>query len=253
VQKFNLRYLYLLFWAFNSFLAVSQSIVHIENKRMLHGDKPFRGNVELGLNLVQNINEIFQTNNNSQLHYYFKKHNLMSLNAFNLNMVNKNRIVSDGFQHFRYGYKITERLTYEAFTQIQYNEIVKIQSRYLNATGGRFKIADKDSIRLFFGSLYMFEREQETTGKLNFHHRLSNYLSFGTRLANNLHLDLMTYYQPDMANFSDFRFSGEGILEMQFNKRLGFRIISSWFYDSSPPEGIRRTFYTFRNSLKYSF
>lgn len=220
---------------------------------MLEGDKPFIGSLDIGLNFIRNVNDILQTNNNANLHYYYQKHHLMSLTAYNLNMVNGKRFISDGYQHFRYGYKISDVFTFEYFTQLQYNDIIKLKSRYLNAAGGRVKIIDKDSIRLFVGSLYLFEREMETTPKLNLHHRLSNYISFGTHLTNNLNFDLMIYYQPDINKINDYRFSGEGVLEMQFTRRLGFRVIGSWFYDSYPPVGVRNAFFSFRNALRYKF
>ena len=231
----------------------TQSIVHAENKR-LEGDKEgFSGNIQLGLNFVQNINDVLQSQNASQFQYVHKKHNFISVNALNLTIFNESRIINDGFQHFRYGYKFSNRLTWEAFVQAQYNEIIKIRGRYLTGTGPRFKILDtkEDSIKVYFGVMYMPEYEEETTDIINRHHRVSNMLSFGWPISDKIEIDLISYYQPDLARVSDFRVSSEFRISIQLIERLSFNYSMAWFYDSYPPEGIRNVFYNIRNTLRF--
>lgn len=50
--------------------------------------------------------------------------------------------------------------------------------RSLTGTGLRFTLVNNDSLktRLYIGVLYMFEYEEETTGKINRDHRNSNYI-----------------------------------------------------------------------------
>jgi hypothetical protein len=213
----------------------------------------FSGNAEFSANFVQNVNNMFQSVNNSQLQYRKGDNSWLLLNGFNYTLLNGNRIVNDAFGHLRYNRKITDVITAEAFVQGQYNEIIKIKSRYLAGTGLRFKIIEKDKIRLYFGSLYMHEKEEEHTDAINNHHRVSNYFSVGVPVTEHITVDFISYYQPDIFNMADYRLTGEAIIEMRLNKRVAFRFAHSLFYDTRPPEGIKNMFYNFRNGLKIEF
>jgi hypothetical protein len=231
----------------------AQQIIHIENKRMDSKEEGFSGTAEVSANFVQNINNIFQSVNASQLQLKRKSHSWLLLNGFNYTMLNGRNLVNDGFGHLRFNEKISDKYTFEAFVQGQYNEIIKIHSRFLAGTGVRIKILEKKKARLFFGSLYMREREQEMGDIVNNHHRLSNYVSVGIPFTEQLLLDFIGYYQPDIQRPSDFRFSAEAILDMRLNNKVSFRFAHSLFYDAKPPDGIRNTFYNFRNGFKFEF
>jgi hypothetical protein len=245
--------LFLLVVLFIPFVAYSQQIIHIENKRMAAKEDGFSGNAEFSANFVQNVNNIFQSVNNSQLQYRKGDNSWLLLNGFNYTVLNGRKIVNDAFGHLRYNRKINELITAEAFIQGQYNEIIKIKSRYLAGTGLRFKVIEKEKIRMYFGSLYMREHEEEHTDIINNHHRISNYLSVGFPITEHITVDFISYYQPDVFNVSDYRLTGEAIIEMRLNKRVAFRFAHSLFYDSRPPVDIKNMFYNFRNGLKLEF
>lgn len=231
----------------------SQSIVHIENNRLAGKNEDFSGSADFNLVFIQNVNDVFQSGFNSQLQYTKKKHNILSLTAQHLTIFNGSKVLNDGLQHIRYGYKFTKRITGEVFTQAQYNVIIKIKERYLNGIGPRFTLINSDSLKMFVGTLYMYEHENETTGVKNTHHRISSYLSLGWQANKNIHLDLIGYYQPDISNNKDFRVSTELSTDIKITQRLSYKISLAWFYDSQPPDGIRSIFYTFRNGLKLTF
>jgi hypothetical protein len=231
----------------------SQQVIHIENRRMCTKEDGFSGNMELSANFVQNINNIFQTTNLSQLQYKKGSKSFLLLSGFNYTLFNKKKIVNDAFGHLRFNQRLTDIITAEAFMQGQYNEIIKIRSRYLAGAGLRFRVIEKEKVKLFIGSLYMREREEEMTDRINLHHRISNYLSIGFPVTEQVSVDFISYYQPDVKDLNDFRLSGEAIVEMRLNKRISFRFAHSLFRDSNPPEGIRKTFYNFRNGLRLEF
>lgn len=234
-------------------IALAQSVVHTESSDLSRKSDGFTGKLNLNLNFVQNINDVLQSNGNAQMQYRIKKHSFISLSALNLTVLNGNRILNDGLQHLRYGYDLTNRVTMEAFSQAQYNEIIKIQGRYLNGAGPRFSIFSSDSINLLFGTLYMYEHENETTGITNTHHRLSAYLSSGWQATDAINLDFIIYFQPDLMRPKDYRVSTEFTMETTITKRLSYRLALAWFYDAFPPDGIRNVFYNIRNGLSFSF
>lgn len=231
----------------------SQSIIHIENRRLAAVDTGFTGTAEMSANFIQNINDIFQTVNAAQIQYSSNPVSLISLSTYNLTVFNGNNIVNEGFQHFRFQYKHRTRLFFEAFSQYQFNEIIKINSRYLNGLGMRYKAINRDSVKFFSGTVLMREIENETTGIQNKHWRLSQYLSFGFPITPQIFVDIISYYQPDIVNFKDFRSSTEAIFDLRISRRLSLRLVHSLFYDTKPPEGIRTMFYNFRNGFSYRF
>lgn len=242
-------FLFLLFTA-SSF---GQSVVNTESNRLDTLKNGISGNIELGLNFVQNINNVFQTQNASQFKWNREKHSIMSFNALNLTVFNDSKVLNDGIQNLRYSYHIKSFLDIETFGQAQYNEIIKIRGRYLTGVGARLHIfdSDKDSVKLHLTLHYMREYEEETTELINRHHRLNSVLSFGWPINEKIGFNMIAYYQPDVQNFKDFRFSSEASLEIKIFKRLTFKYSMAWFYDERPPEGINRIFYNIRNTLLF--
>jgi hypothetical protein len=236
--------------------AKAQQIVHIENETLAATEQGFKGNIGLQANFIQNINDIFQTFNTAQLSYVKNKNSIISLTNQNLNIFNGGRIVNDGFQHFRYNRKVSNNFIIEAFTQAQFNEIIKIKFRALNGIGPRLNIIDNDSsqTRLLFGVSYMYEYEEETyINIINRAHRMNSYVSLGFNIGKYAKVDIIAYYQPDFAQWNDFRTSVEATIDFKISERLSFRLQHNLFYDSRPPMEIRKTFYNFRNGLRYQF
>lgn len=245
---------YILFFLFSNLL-FAQQIVHIENRRLAADKQGWSGDININMSFIQNQNEIFIMNNNLKIQYAQDKHSVISLTENNFQRVNKTGFVNDGFQHFRYNYKYSSNITYEAFQQFQFNDVLKMKFRSLTGTGPRFTVVNNDSTktRLYIGMLYMYEYEEETTGKINRAHRNSNYISFGIPVSKNITIDMITYYQPDIFNFSDYRFSAQGIFEIRLTEKLSYLLSLNYIHDAVPPEGIRNTYYNFRNGLRYRF
>lgn len=248
---YRISLILLILMIFNSLR--SQSVVHAESGRLKADEQGFSGNIEMGLNFVQNINNVFSSQNASQFQYVSKRHIFTSLNALNLTIFNENRVLNDGFQHLRYGNRINKKIRWEGFVQAQYNEIIKIRGRYLTGTGPLFKIfnSEEDSVNLIYSTAYMLEYEEETTDIINRHQRWNNMLSVGWPINNKVDLDLITYYQPDIMNFKDFRISSEIMLKINIIKRLNLKYSMALFYDADPPEGIRNVFYNIKNTLSF--
>lgn len=234
----------------------SQQIVHVESKTLAARDEGFNGNLALQANFIQNINDIFQTSNLAHMSYTKGQNSFISVTNHNLTVLNGNNIVNDGYQHFRYIRKVNKTIAFEAFSQGQFNEIIKIKFRGLNGMGPRFSVINNDSTetQLFIGTHYMYEYEEETyEGIINRHHRLNLFTSFGFEIGKLATVSIIGYYQPDLLHWNDFRTSIEATIDFRLTGKLSFRFQHSLFYDSNPPDEIRNTFYNFRNGLRYSF
>lgn len=231
----------------------SQTIVHVENKRLGNNKQGFSGTINLNFSFLQNQNSVIVSNNNAQFQYVKKKSNFLFLNAFNITSINGEGFVNDGFHHLRYGYKLNKIITLEAFSQFQYNKILKIDSRFLNGIGPRFSLLKTDSTHLYIGTLYMYEYETETTPKLNTDNRLSIYISLGLPVTKIIAIDMIAYYQPNLEYFNDYRTSIENHLDFEINKNFSFRLSVGLNYDAKPPNGINNLIYSVQNGMTLGF
>lgn len=234
---------------------LGQQVIHIENKRLAAEQKGFSGSASLQLNFIQNINNILQTTNLLNLQHVWERHSVLSVTNYSLTVFNENRVVNEGYQHFRYNYRTNDLITMEAFTQVQFNEVLKMRFRWLTGGGPRISILESDSVRtrLFAGTLIMAEYEEETTGVVNRAMRLSQYISVGFPFAKIFTVDAIAYYQPDLSLWQDFRTSIEARLEVRITAKLTLELRQNVVYDSHPPEGIRHVFYNLSNGVRYRF
>lgn len=235
--------------------AQAQQVIHIENKRLAAEEQGLSGNVSLQVNFIQNINNILQTSNLLNLQYVSGEHSVLSVTNYSLTVFNESRVVNEGFQHFRYNYRMGKLMTMEGYTQVQFNEVLKMRFRWLTGAGPRFSILESDSVRtrLFAGTSVMAEYEEETTGIVNRAMRLSQFLSIGFPFARIFSVDAIAYYQPDLSLWEDFRTSIEARLEIRITAKLTLELRQNVVYDSRPPEGIRHVFYNLSNGVKYRF
>ncbi|MEO0897412.1 MAG: DUF481 domain-containing protein [Bacteroidota bacterium] len=154
--------------------------------------------------------------------------------------------VNNRFAHLRYNYELSSSLTAEVFSQIQFNEIQLIRNRLLNGLGTRFRLLDSDTSSLFLGGIVMFEYEEEfkkstdpapsKIDTINRDVRFSGYLSTSYAFTNYFSIDHVTYYQPIIHNFSDFRINSETILNVNLTTNLSFKTFFQFIYDSRPPD-----------------
>lgn len=229
-------------------------VVNVERLRLKTDTTGLFGNAAVSLNIIENKKKILKTGGN--LHLMLKKTKNVYLVISNINLIRAGDedFVNNGFQHFRYNHLLTERFIIEAFTQAQFNELLKVKNRDLAGTGLRVKILKSKKINLYSGFLYMYEYE-EIKGESIIHrdHRMSDYLSIGLYLNETFSFESTTYYQPLIKNFNDYRISSENTLGFIITKNLSFDLAFSILYDTRQPEDIPGTTYELTNSLRYNF
>lgn len=230
-------------------------IVNIENKRVEHKDSlAWYGQLNLGLNLVENGSSILSFNGGANIEHINRRHWFLMLTSFNFVQVEQQDFVNDGFLHFRYNYKLNKRLAYEVFTQAQYNEQLKLRLRWLLGTGIRVQVLKKEKNSVYLGLSYMYEYNEETNPDLEFRdNRLSSYLSFLLQPFENAKVSNTTYYQPILNDFSDLRLSSQTQLGINLTKKLIFTTTFNITYDSRVPEGVANTIYSLRNGIRWNF
>jgi hypothetical protein len=230
---------------------LSQEIIHIENRRMADMEGGISMTADLQANAIQNKNEILQSFNSVQVQYQSGIHTLLTLASYNISLVNDQRVINDSYQHLRYTRTLDRSIAFESFLQSQHNEGIQLQWRGLAGAGPRFTVAQRDSVRLFLGTLYMYEYEREReSGLIHRDHRLSSYVSFGTPISRNALFDLIVYYQPNLQRFTDYKFSSQVHIEIALGGRFSLLTAISMTHNTRPPENIRRTNWSFKNGIR---
>lgn len=241
--------IFILFFQLPSF----SQIINIEDKRRTVVDTAgWFGNIDAGLNFVENGRSIFTVQGNLQLERMQYRHLFLSFSNINFIKIEDNAFDNNGVQHFRYNYLINPALTYEAFAQAQYNEQTRIQFRGLLGTGLRIKPFVQE--QFYIGLSYMFEYDQvRDTDEIHRDQRWSSYISMAIRPGENIRISSTNYFQPLIDNFGDLRLSSQTSIIIKITERLHFKSGFTISFDSRIPEGVARTVSKFTNGLRWDF
>lgn len=208
---------------------------------------------------TKNTNTIYASNAGSYIQYKTGKHRFISMNEYDV-ILNNGREGASGenraYQHLRYNYLLKEKFAWEAFSQIQFDEILRIKRRLLLGTGPRFNILKQENSDIHLGVAYMYEYEQELDTTV-FHrdHRISSFLSVDKIFENGHSISTIGYYQPVINDFSDYRVSLGFRLALQIATNLSFNFNINLNYDAKPviDENIPSLTYSIRNGISISF
>ena len=232
-------------------------MVNVERMRLDDTKPGWSGSVAGNLDLRQNQRSVFTAGLKSHLQLRRDSATTLLVAQGGLVKTDDNDFVNFAFAHLRHTRRLTRRLAAEAFTQLQQNRVNGIASRWLAGVGPRLRVFDRPQGAMYFGSLAMFEREEEVTDgvAVREHWRLSNYLaaSYTPARAKWVTLTTTTYYQPRLDNWGDFRVASESNVQVSIGKRLALTTTFDLFYDARPPTGLDRTTYAFLNGIRWTF
>jgi putative salt-induced outer membrane protein YdiY len=235
---------------------INGQVVNIEKKRKASTDG-FQGVIGIGFQLLDNGKKVMQFTNNIDLQYKTGAHTILLINDLSLMTIDDESIVNSGFQHIRYNYTIKDSsfLTLEILGQHQYNPIKLLSQRLIAGIGPRFRLSNTEKAMFYLGSpvLYEYEKLSDINTSITELIRLDMYASISMQLTKHLKLNSITYYQPDIKRFADFRISSETIFTFKITDKLEFNTGFEATYDSEPPDDIQQLFYYWRNKLSYSF
>ena len=152
--------------------------------------------------------------------------------------------VAQGFAHFRYRRRLSARVAIEGFNQVGYSRFRRLDYRVLAGVGPRFRLWKGERSSGHWGSVYMLELErlregdELDAGERSTNHRTSSYLTMQAELNKSIEASLTAFAQPNMGDFSDFRFLGEGQIYFKFTENLGLLQSAILRWDSEPPDGV---------------
>jgi hypothetical protein len=244
-----------IFFLFGNLL--NAQVVNIESRRVKLDTTGWYGEFNTGFKYLKERSPIFNFTNDARLQYKASKDLYLVLANYDIAKSKGKTLTNNAFFHFRYNRKINGFLRWEAFTQLQFNEITRVKNRWLLGTGARWKLLDKEVGAIYLGNAYMFEINQEKN--LNddiirqIDNRLSNYLSFSIFPNDLISIISTTYYQPKINDWHDFRVSNVSDFRAKISKRLVIGMSYRLSYDSDPAEGIPTLNHSFENKLGIVF
>ena len=240
-----------------SYFVLPAQIVNIEDSRKKIDSTGFYGHIDIALNIVKNSKRILTFRTSSRIDILQKRGAWLAVVNYRALQSRSNKLINDGFFHFRYGHFLNKKVTLETFSQLQHNRQLRIGVRWLIGAGPRFLVFKQGKNSVYLGILYMYEYDQLIASPIFFRdHRLSNYLSFHLRLASQLTFASTSYYQPLIKNFNSSRFSSVNTLSFRVGRRINFRMQLSLSYDARLAKetvGVPALVYSFTNGLRWEF
>ena len=231
-----MRCVVLLCFCFCHFVLVAQ-VVNIEKARKITDTTGLAGGLELQGSYLENEESILDLSVIPDLQYKTEKDLWLLIGSYNLTQTDDVDFQNSGLVHLRFNRKMNQLIRFEAFSQVQKDKVNHLDYRLLNGFGPRFKLTETNAFNLYVGILPMLELERSDPPELIFQreYRLSNYASFTYDINNNSSLVSTTYYQPEFAEFADFRFFTENKLSLSFLKNIDFDVTTTYRWDSRPP------------------
>lgn len=252
------KYILLYFLFLLPLFSIAQ-IVNIEAKRkLINADTTgWFGSTDLGFNFNENGRTILTLTANATVEYLDGDNRWLALTNYRVVRADEQDFVNQGFQHLRYNRYWTEKVTWEAFGQAQYDERLTLKFRGLLGTGPRFQLINGKRGDLHLGTLYMFQYEELTENNTIYRdHRLSSYLSYRLNLGRNLTLSGTSYYQPLLTDLRIARLSSQTTLLFKITEKLSFNSAFNISLDSRLSEAVEDVpiaIYSLMNGLKWVF
>lgn len=167
------------------------------------------------------------------------------------------RYAQKAFAHARYHWMRENRLSLESFVQLQYDEALRLSSRFLVGAGLRLSVARSESNSVFFGLSLMYEREefQEAGGiqpPSDEVARFSSYLSFNLS-SDRFTFSSISYFQPRLDRISDLRALNQSSVNAPLTESLALTVNFNLGFDGDTPAGVEEMDTRTNLGLKYTF
>lgn len=239
------------FWVgvvFVVFILLTGASAHAQvNIEKLRGEPPegeLIGNFALLFSTRSGNVDITQFNGNLRMDYVAKKWKTFAIVRGAYGWLSGEPFSNEGLAHLRFIYRARGWINPETYGQVDYDEARKLDFRSIAGLGVRFNLVDKESLKLSWGTSYMYEYERFNLEPEDLHseketsHRWSNYLSLKIPISEKSAIVWSAYIQPRFDNFEDLKTLSEGGIETQLTGVLTLTFLGRLRYDSAPPDGV---------------
>jgi len=171
---------------------------------------------------------------------------------------NDEEILDNRYLHVRYNYIFGDRVRSFHFYQLQTNQNLLLERRWLLGSGLRVRALEGRDRNLEVGSGLMYEAEALQEGALEPGEdpqtrtvRLANLLVASWDPREGARIVAVAYYQPDIRRFLDYRLVGEAGLAVEIVGGISLDITLNWRHDSRAPATLVRDDVSLKSGLTY--
>jgi len=198
----------------------------------------------------------------TDLVYLSKKHAYISINNIQYFKSTGGPLSSNGYSHFRINFLRINRLSYETFTQAQYDDGRNMPFRFLIGGGLRVRLNDsqKFSIHAGVGAFNEIEHWKNIATDNSIITKqiikTSDYVGLSTTLNDYVSLMLTVYYQGGYDKKDDVfrnRISSDFQFKVKVTNKISLLTSLAFQYEDKPIIPIRQLVYSVNNGLIWEF
>ncbi|KXX70727.1 DUF481 domain-containing protein [Flammeovirga sp. SJP92] len=259
-----MRYLLLLITIFYSYHLQAQ-ILNVEKARLDQGDSVhWVGNIALNYRL---INQQIRTQGGGLKTNFARVGKVNDLVLISdLSFLNSEGfdLLQNGFIHGRIEFLKNRKISYEVFSQLQYDQVKGMNERFLIGGNFRYNPIDNDTDHLAIGLGSFYENEnwywEEVTDNETIVTkaqpsiaRWNLYITYRSDISDHVFFNFTTYFQSKYSTMDAYRISTVANLNFKISKKLYFNNNFTLWYENQPYVPIDKLNYTIINGIGYNF
>lgn len=256
IRPFKIPFFLLLLFSVLS-VPVQAQLLNVESVRTDADTAGWYGQLNFDLSLSQYNDRVLQFTNAANVSYFSEQHAYLFLNKLKIVNLDGASVISSGYSHLRATFSYNERFSPELFGQYQYNNNLRLQSRFLGGAGFRYTLFDNQNWTGSFSSGIMAEYEKWKESGLpdteNEFIKSTSNLSLRGKLNPQTRFLLIGYYQARPDHFFNARSILETQLQVNINSYISLSVQFSAAYDADPVIDIPNWTYELSNGLIIKF
>ncbi|GAB5408640.1 MAG: hypothetical protein BalsKO_10050 [Balneolaceae bacterium] len=209
------------------------------------------GSLNVAGSYLDNDEVIYTYSVVSNLQYQSGKNLLLLIGDYKISRSSNTDFQDAAFLHLRFNRTLSNRITAEAFTQIQDDKISLLKYRFLGGLGARIALVQYETIKMNVGIIPMYEFEELLDDASTTHQdiRISHYLNAILNISETTDFYSTTYFQPIYSTWEDYRMHNESRLVVSITESVSLNVTNTFSWDADPPSGAPKK----RISLKVGF
>lgn len=233
--------------------------INIERLRLQADSLGLHGAASVAVSIRTGNSDTRRGDVDGRVDYVWPDHQLFAVGRGTFDWTEDVRISNEGLLHLRLTTQRRDRVSPEAFTQINYDKSRLLDWRGLVGGGVRVRLLDREAGRAALGVGYMFEREEldlepaaehptETS-----HHRLTSYLTASIEPREGLAIASTAYVQPRMDAWDDVRVLSQNRLAVSILGPVTLDVTFDLGYDARPPDDTESLDTSLRTGIGVTF